>query len=668
MITSILFLISACAFWFLLMLMPKNKERLNAVVWLNITLIGMIFLWIFYAGIISLFDIKVNISGLAVCNTAGLVLVCAYCIWKRKTQKYYVCLTDIFVFLGVAASAIVFGMLRFGRYIDLFAYASDDSVRHYAWARELALTGRITQAKYGLHLFDMVLMQMLEPLTGQDAWYRIYMLADMLLLMLLSICFWVLIRRYARGRFQIICAIIFTAFYMCGYPLLNMLYGFEYLGLGVLCTNYILLVVRLNDYEEIPVWMRNALLCVGVTALAVSYTQFVPAVMAGLLVYYFIYYRRRWSVFSLKALATLIWGFAVPGVLCVCHVAPRFMDRLVPLMLIAVAAVILLILLWFIASFIIACMTHRKLKVCIEDNIGFVKNNRVIRTIAAFLITAVFLYIGYRYVFLGMIVRFTTDEGGMLLDGSIYREPYSNFIILLIPLLLHFIKCVKRRENDAALWILAGSLLFTGWLLWEVNSGRIGSYYFYKMHFMVWLLVFYTGYRCLAENAGKIRKFMTGYLAVAVVLFVSFIIMRAAAIGTDTLIYQASDRLFSIYNENLDMYEAGGNVTVEKQQMYNEVRRLVDEQGVFVPYFGRELRYLREYYYYLSNQNPDDHPEELNSKDYPSYNIRKELYESGIKYLFLEKGPLGTYDEYWEDFKYFPIRYENDYGYLLKVE
>lgn len=668
MITSILFLISACAFWLSLLLMPKNKERLNAIVWLFTTFMGMLFLWIFYAGIMSLFYIKVCISSLAVCNAAGLVLVCAYCIFKKETQKYYVCLTDIVVFLGIAGLSAAFGVIRFGRHIDLFAYASDDSVRHFAWAKELALTGKITQAKYGLHLLDMIFMQVLEPLTGQDAWYRVYMLVDIFLLMLLSMCFWILIRRYAKGKFKVISAITFTAFYMCGYPLLNMLHGFEYLGMGVLCVNFILFIIQLNDYEEIPVWMRNILLCVTMTALSVSYTQFIPAVMVGILVYYFIYYMRRWSVFSIKMLATLLSGFAVPGILCVCHIAPRFMDKLAPLIIIFAIAIAVLVFIWVIVAFITAWITHRKFKECVCDNIRFVKNNRTFRVVAAAIIIIGVLYLGYRYIFLGMIVRFTSVEGGMALDGSIYREPYSNFIILLIPLVLHIIKCAKHKENDATLWIIAGSLIFAGWLLWEIQEGKIGSYYFYKMHFMVWFLIFYEGYRYLAESTGRIRKYMAGYLALVFALFVCFIIMRTGDIGTDTFLYQASDKLFSIYDENLNMYESGGNVTVEKQQMYNEVRKIVNEKGVFVPYFGRELRYLKEYYYYLTNQNPEEHPEEINSKDYPSYNIREDLDERGIKYLFLEKGPLGTYDEYWKDFQYFYICYENDYGYLLKVE
>ena len=129
-----------------------------------------------------------------------------------------------------------------------------------------------------------------------------------------------------------------------------------------------------------------------------------------------------------------------------------------------------------------------------------------------------------------------------------------------------------------------------------------------------------------------------------------------------------SASLFGVYQENIDSIQAGGNVTREMQTMYNHVREVVDEQNTFVPYFGVELRYLKEYYYYLTNQNPGWHPEHLNNADYPSFDIMEDLEKLGCKYIFVEKGYGGTYEESKPVFEWFPVRFENEYGWLLKVE
>lgn len=667
----LIFIVSALILCVLLMMVPKNVARQNGTVWLIITVITMICCWVFFAGIMNFMGIRINLYALSGINAVVSILAAVYVIRKKKTQKYYIDWKDILILCILALITLLTGKIRYGMHLDVFAYASDDSSRHFAYARNLVETGRITQAKYVMYLIDMVFIKCMDPFIGFFNWHRAFMIADMFLWFMMGAMFWAWIRRFIEGKYSLIAGYGFTFVYFLGYPLLNLLYGFEYLGAGILMINFLLWIIQKMDFDELLDWMSIGLLMLANTSVCLSYTQFAPAVFVGEAIYFILFFKKRKKLVSLEALAVLILGMAVPGALCISYVASRYWEKFLPVILLAAVGIVLLVLVILAVLCFQAGHEKKKLSRVWRQDIEMLARRKWLKIVLGSIVTVVVIIVAYRYVFQGMIVQFATKDQGMVLDGSIYREPYSNFLILMFPMILYIVDCIKKKQNDAVLWMSLCTVVFSGWILYCVLQGSIGSYYFYKMHFLFWLFLFCCAFRKTVCAKGEERRVITIYLLSAMALFLVFLTGREQSlIEHDDWLWEdnVSGKLFGVYQQNMEMLEGGGNVNHDMQTIYNKVAEIVEREDTFVPYFGEELRYLKEYYYHLTNQDPDRHPEELNSDDYPSYDIRKDLEDLGIKYIFVQKNYNGPYEEYQSEFNVMWTEFENDYGWILKLD
>ncbi len=659
----ILFIISTIIACVTLMLFPKNVAKQNGITWLVATGLTLICSWVFFGGIVNLLGVRLNLYTISVINITIAAVTTVGISIKKKTQKYYIDFNDVAIMFVMLVIAVAIGLVRFNIRMDIFAYGSDDSVRHFNYARNLANTGMIDNGKYVMHLVDMVFIRCFSPFLSELQWHRAFMLADIFLFFIQGAMFWTWIRRFINGKYSLILGYGFTIMYMLGYPLMNMLYGFEYLGAGVLVINYLLWIIQKMDYDEITEWMSVPLITIANAAVCLSYTQFAPVVLLGELVYLLLYFKAKKQLLSARALTTLGIGFGAPGALCISYIAPRYWAQIVPIMGIGIGAILLIAT----VVFIIIKIRFLQLKINMSDvwkNFQkYMNEHTKLRIILTCIIIFVLVVVAYRYVFLGMIVRYTTQEGGMALDGSIYREPYANFVVLALPMLMYVTGAIKKRKNDAVLWMMAGTVVFAAWLGYCVIKGSIGSYYFYKMHFLFWLFLFGCAFRQLVWLTGKARRIVIIYLSGAMLLFAVVIASAGKTQGNSIFA-----RVFDVYSENVRMLETGGNVDRDMQSIYSKAAEIVEIKDVFIPYFGEELRHLREYYYYLSGQNPQDHPFHLNDKYYPSYDIWKDLTEMGVRYIFVQNNCKAMPEKYLEEFEDMRVVYENEYGKILALD
>lgn len=643
MFTSIWFIVTSIAALAGIMLFPRNKKKENGVLQTAACVMALLTYWVLAAGLIQILGLPVNIGNLSWSNLLIALLACFVIIKKRRVQKYYFSWKDAVVIGSIFAITILLGVVRYGVHIDVFAYSQDDSVRHFYYASSLAQTGQL-QGRYTLYLINMIFIQVLDPVIGAVNWYRAFLISELFLFLAIGVLFWVLIRTYIKDRYSWVAGIVMEYLFLFGYPLLNMLCGFEYLGSGMLVCIWLLWILYKIEQKDRENFADIILLMNANLAMCNSYTLFAPAMLLGELVYLIVLQNTRKKFYSWYTLFLFLLGFLIPGILCVWFVTPDYMKMLLPLL--AAGLAVLGVLLW-------------------ANRLKFFRRHNRIRV---FLWTAgisAACYFVFRYVLMDVVVNYLST------DGSIYREPYGNVLFWVFPVVLFVLRNIRKKHLDAGLSIMSCVLVFAVWMLYCVSTGEMGTYYFYKLHFLMWVLVYWCAFREIATAMGAEKRYLTTYLMIGLTGFCIFLT------GFEKNLHEKQEYMwpsnlsagiFGVYQENIDSIQAGGNVTRDMQTMYNHVREVVDEQDTFVPYFGVELRYLKEYYYYLSNQNPSWHPEHLNNADYPSFDIMEDLEKLGCKYIFVEKGYGGTYEEYKPVFDWFPVRFENDYGWLLKVE
>lgn len=106
--------------------------------------------------------------------------------------------------------------------------------------------------------------------------------------------------------------------------------------------------------------------------------------------------------------------------------------------------------------------------------------------------------IGFCYFVLpGLLETGKTILGHIVTEGYIYRELYSNFV-LLAPLALYYIFYnLKNKKNSLSTIMFIISAIFTLYLLKQGMRGEASSYYYYKMYFLLWILAIYMNIRAM---------------------------------------------------------------------------------------------------------------------------------------------------------------------------
>lgn len=674
---SLLFIVTFVCAMVMLVSVPKRKEKASLIEWIVITFVMLLGLWTFFAGLLNLIGVPFNLFMLSGINVVLAGAAMFYINVKRKTQRYYLSFKDLLVMIILFVITVIISVVRFKLRFDVFAYGSEDSARHFFYVKDIIehqkfLTGsEVFHNRYVMYIIDVIFIKVFDPIVGITNWYRAYMLADLFMFYLMGATFWCWIRKYTKSTYAYILGVAFTVFYFLGYPLTNLLYGFEYLGAGVLSLTFLLWVLQKIEHKSLRAWSWILMLFAANTMVCLAYTQFAPGIIAGELIYLFIYLKRRKKLFSMITLLTVVVDFVLPGALCVSYIASRYWKILLPMLLILLLVLVLVVLVVYGVLFFIARKNNKGIDEVIEGIATFVASQKKARVIAGVIIGIIVAFVAYKFVYQGMMVRYTQTENGMYLDGTIYREPYANFVIMFFPLVLFVIESIKNRKNESVLWILLFTVLVSAWLLSSVVKGYVGSYYFYKMHFIVWTMIMGVGYQVFASLEGEMRSLAMTYLGTVLVFLVVALYgfdSRISAVNNWVWPSNTLESFYSVYINNFSMLKRGGDVSREMQEIYYKVEEISKREDTFIPYFGEELPYLKEYYYYLTDQDLEQHPGNLNNRDYPSFSIREDLEKLDIKYIFVQKNYNGPYKEYKHDFDIMWMEYENDYGWILKLD
>lgn len=119
--------------------------------------------------------------------------------------------------------------------------------------------------------------------------------------------------------------------------------------------------------------------------------------------------------------------------------------------------------------------------------------------------------LGFIYFVLpGLIQSGKTAIKDIIIEGYIYRDLYSNFV-LFSPLAIYYILYnIKNKKNSFSTILIVVASLFTIYLLRKGIRGEASSYYYYKMYFLLWILVVYMNIKAMfimIENKNGILSY-----------------------------------------------------------------------------------------------------------------------------------------------------------------
>ena len=329
---SILLLISS----FLLLKKTSKKENIiNSIIYTICFIFPYQVLIVYISGLLNLGGSLLYYSIINILISALLLIPT---IKKKKIQPYYLQKKEIFLYIILVFIIFVTIFIRFRGFTAL-TYLSDDSSIHYRMAthfqRELKYLTK-TNSKDLMYTdfsaaipvsyinggFFLKLFENFKP-------YKAFIVYDMLCLILSSILLLsTLIKLYHKKKNDYLPILIISILYSLAFPLNNILFGFCYLGIGIMVTNLIIITIKEIETDLNKNMKLNLILLFILNlGLFFSYYLFVPNVYLALGIYYIILYKNKKIDFNtlLKyGIITLI----IPFTIGICHfILPRFINK-----------------------------------------------------------------------------------------------------------------------------------------------------------------------------------------------------------------------------------------------------------------------------------------------------------------------------------------------------
>lgn len=328
-ICTILLLISA-------ILIKKTQKKLDIVKTITITLVLFLCYQTFISYVFTILQIPITLSSLTIINGILVIAMISKIFYKRQVQEYYFEKKDLIFIVLLLVIVMSISYLDFGFPFNI-KYITTDSSIHYISAREfyeneslLLKVENIETANAmmpGAYSNIGILFKIFAPLIGEMNLYNIFIGFDIFILFLSGMLFFVTIKKYVKNNITYVLAGIISIIYLLGYPLNNMLFGYFYLGLGVLCINAIIAIMQ-EWGEEKTIWKNAVSIFLLCFELFFSYYLFVPPVYGAIFIYYIFYFHKekgRW--FNKSVVVYTLITLVVPTVIgFLYHVLPGMLS------------------------------------------------------------------------------------------------------------------------------------------------------------------------------------------------------------------------------------------------------------------------------------------------------------------------------------------------------
>lgn len=269
--------------------------------------------------------------------------------------------------------------------------------------------------------------------------------------------------------------------------------------------------------------------------------------------------------------------------------------------------------------------------------------------------------LGLYYTYFGVFSDGLTVGSAIANEGHIYRDLYSNFLPFLPLALFGIWQFAKMKKWTAEVCIFPLAAVFAIGLFLMGLQGRASSYYYFKMYYLLWLLVFLLLYRGIESIHVSSRGVVVGYFVTWLLVIGIFFFNVEDRIQAKNPLFdptKKSDLLNDVYSYNwgqlhTERYSPG------KMQLYHYAYGLLEQGQKVVPLAG----FFEDDYWYQAVTNQ-------RMQGFAYWNIGEEKYfenlEKDAEYVCVLYG----HDFYKENQEYFESMehvYQNDAGFIGKV-
>lgn len=449
---GIIYLISIIALSLVFILFKKTEKKENIIFWIFLTLVLIICYNTFEVYILSLLKIKSYLITLAIINFILAILGAIHIKNKKQIQKYYLKKFDIIAIISIFIVVIVIAYQRYGANYAI-KYESSDAATHYI------------SAKY----FYKNKTLLVDPEIKD--------------------------RLFGFEKFMP------TAYVNTGI-------AFDIVSNFVSESNFYIIYILF----DIMVWYLGAVLFYLIITKSTN-KRFLNITGVIISVLYMMAY----------PLNSMLFGFAYLSVSLVVieaiiAIAPMIKKNIIELKYILPIGFLLTFTLFF-SYYLFVPIVYMALGIYLAADMFKNRKKEKLFSIKNITIISILLIIptilGFCYFILpGILEGEVTEVQAISAEGYIYRDLYTN-LILIAPLILYYvIDKTKNGEND----FINNSIIITAVIFLIMLIGilvdKVSTYYYFKIYFMFWIFAMIAVFEAIKKlyNNKNLKNFVYAYL------------------------------------------------------------------------------------------------------------------------------------------------------------
>lgn len=498
---SLFYAITVAMLFCALTAIRKSSDKLNAVLCVPIYVMIIILYTAFFAGIIDIIGIPVNLVSLGIGNLLAALGIGLYTFKSKKIQSYNFSLFDLLVLVGFVIFSAVVAVSQFGSNL-LVNFETTDPSRHMRFAQTIIETQSLGKM-YFASLNNAVFISFGLGFVKTFWAYKLFILSEILMFLLSGCIMYCLARQFAKTVLQKIISVFFILFYLLCYPLNNMVFGFVYLGIGISICAYMLIMAKCYEDGQLNKICNIIALMLGAYGIIICYSLFAPFVYIAVALFIAIKFIKEKRLFSKEFFVTEIGIFLIP--------------------------------------------------------------------------TIMGLYFSFFKMFAGDVSNVTSS---IAIEGYIYRDLYSNFIIILPFAIYGLINAFVSKKVKCQHILLMILLLATLVMFCFGLQGKVSSYYYYKMYYILSMVCFAVAIEGVCDLCKKSLSAVISYILVWAFLAVMNFAQIDDKITSKKLLMSPnpskSGAYFSIIEFNQNCMKEG-NFSVERMQLYEESHKKFKE-------------------------------------------------------------------------------------------
>jgi len=307
----------------------KSNEKLGLVSWI-IYSICLVFCYntvsVYFLSLINLGGSLLNYS---IINFVIGTLMLGSSLRKKEIQKYEFKKSQLYLVLLIGLVSFMVGYFRFDGFTSISYKSGDPSIHHLHavyFSEELEILNENNSNDLIFGNFDNIMPAsyvncgfLINIFSGISS-YTIFLVYDTICLVLYSALFLVtLFHVIDYNKKNYLYMVLLTLLYTLAYPLNNLLFGFCYLGIGIMNINLIILfIIWFKDNLNMNIIFKIINLFVLTFSLFLTYYLYIPCIYLALGLYY-IYLWKKGKITFKQMMMYGVFTLIIPFIIGFCR-------------------------------------------------------------------------------------------------------------------------------------------------------------------------------------------------------------------------------------------------------------------------------------------------------------------------------------------------------------